>query len=316
LRPAHPTPWEARILGLCRDYFRQLDGLVGRIVAKAGPEARVFIVSDHGFGATETVFFANTWLAQQGYLVWQGNGRPSGPAPMQIAEERVRFQVEAFDWNRSVAFALNPSSNGIYIRRAEGPGSPGVPPERYEEFRARLASELLALKDPYTGEQFFHRVLTREEAFPGNAAARAPDLTLLMRDHGFLSVLNSDAPFGRRPEPWGTHYPEGIFAAAGPGIIPLGRIPRMQIVDVAPILLRSLGFAPEPGMEGRCPETLFEPEMVAAPGPGEHVPAGAASETEEDAEIEAEVLQRLQALGYIDPSCNDRPQSVAEKTPA
>jgi predicted AlkP superfamily phosphohydrolase/phosphomutase len=299
LRPSNPTASEARILDLCLTYFRQLDGFIRRIVAMAGEEARIFVASDHGFGPTEVVFFANTWLEQNGYLFWKREARGAAAAVTNVADQRIKFQVEEIDWDRTSAFALNPSSNGIYIRRADGAGSPGIPAEKYEGFRARLAEELLTLTDPYTGERFFSRVLTREQAFPGNASARAPDLTLLMKDHGFLSVINSDAVFRRRPEPWGTHYPQGIFVAGGPGIVPLGKMPGLRMVDVAPILLRSLGVAPEPEMEGACPEALFDGRPAPIEESREFVPMLEDTRTNPDVEVQAEVLKRLRAIGYI-----------------
>lgn len=279
LYPADPTPWEAQIRDLCLTYFRRLDSFIREIVTMAGP-ARVFLASDHGFGPTETVFFANTWLAQRGYLHWKNKittqiAGLDGEADVQsevlermadlgykdpgyLVRDRLRNQMGAIDFDYTVAFALNPTSNGIYVRRAEGPDSPGVQPGEYDSFRRQLAEELRALTHPNTGDLFFRQVLTREEAFPGPAAARAPDLTLLMKDYGFLSVLNSDVVFGNWPETWGTHRPEGIFIAGGPGIAPLGKMPGLEIIDVAPILLRSLGLPPEAEMEGRCPEALFD----------------------------------------------------------
>jgi hypothetical protein len=133
-----------------------------------------------------------------------------------------------------------------------------------------------------------------------------------MNDYGFLSVLESDTVFRRRPEPWGTHYPEGIFIAGGAGVVPRGRMPRLEIVDIAPILLRSLGLAPEPGMQGRCPDGLYDPAVVpvgpqppADPTSGSE-PYGDRSQTPDglprgnDRDVEALVIERLKALAYLE----------------
>jgi predicted AlkP superfamily phosphohydrolase/phosphomutase len=301
LRPSNPTPWEARILDLCLTYFRRLDGYIRQIVELAGEQARIFLASDHGFGPTEVVFFANAWLAQHGYLFWKSAARGAASTTTNIADRRIKFQVENIDWERTTAFALNPSSNGIYIRRSDGAGSPGIAAGEYEQFRAKLIDDLLALPDPETGERFFSRVLTREQAFPGDASARAPDLTVFMKDHGFLSVSDSDEVFRRRPEAWGTHHPQGIFIAAGPGIVPLGRMNGLQIVDVAPILMRSLETAQDVEMEGVCPPDLFERFAAAADEGHEVVPAAEGVPASADTEVQADVLKRLQMIGYISP---------------
>ena len=303
-----PSSWEARIRHLCLCYFQKLDDFIRQIVTVAGPTARIFIASDHGFGPTDIVFFANAWLARKGYLSWRTEAAQQMCGPANIATEKIKTQLEEIDWNHTRAFALNASSNGIYIRRADGANSPGVGAAEYEGFRAQVAKELLSLTDPYTGEFFFSRVLTREQAFPGDASARAPDLTLFMKDNGLLSVLRSDTIFRRRPEPWGTHYPEGIFIARGHGLVPNGRISKLRIVDVAPILLRSLGMPQEVEMEGRCPDNLFD-SLVVPPqeyvSPHELCEAYIGSKPPREAdctidtEMEDEVLQRLRALGYL-----------------
>jgi predicted AlkP superfamily phosphohydrolase/phosphomutase len=298
-----PTSWEAHIRDLCVSYFRQLDNLLRRIVTLAGPEAQTFLASDHGFGPTDTVFFTNAWLAQHGYLHWAAEGDPT--AAVRIASQPIKNQVEGINWSRTVVYALTPSSNGIYIRQAAAPGLPGIPPSEYPAFRARLADELLSITDAATGSPFFRRVLTREEAFPGEAAARAPDLTLIMQDYGFQSVLNSNTIFRRRSETWGTHYPKGIFVGCGAGVARLGRMPQMEIVDVAPVLLRSLGVESYLEMEGRCPEGLFE---SAATVSAQHrlaeraphiTPLAPSASPETDTEIQEEVLRLLVQLDYF-----------------
>jgi hypothetical protein len=124
-----------------------------------------------------------------------------------------------------------------------------------------------------------------------------------MHDYGFQSVLNSDSIFRCRPEPWGTHCPEGIFIACGPGIAPAGHMPKMSIVDVAPVLLRSLGIATAVEMEGRCPEGLFD---LAADGdvgmvdqPVDDIKQQSSQPTESNPEVAADVLKLLVQLNYF-----------------
>src|SRR6185369_14252081 len=50
------SDYHRRMRDLCLQYFRQLDGFIERLVAAAGPQAQVFLASDHGFtGTTEVV---------------------------------------------------------------------------------------------------------------------------------------------------------------------------------------------------------------------------------------------------------------------
>jgi len=46
---------ERQVRELCLDYFRQLDDIIAGLVEAAGPEARIFFASDHGFtGSTRS----------------------------------------------------------------------------------------------------------------------------------------------------------------------------------------------------------------------------------------------------------------------
>jgi predicted AlkP superfamily phosphohydrolase/phosphomutase len=215
LCPERPSAWEEKIRNLCLDYFRQLDSFLAEIVRIAGQDARVFIVSDHGFGPSYEVFYLNVWLHQHGYLQWSKDGASLDESEEMFARQR---KSQPLDWEKTVAYALTPSSNGICIRVSKGPGSPGVPPESYESFRSEIIASLLAFTDPKSGEPIVKRVLKREEVFSGSQMHLAPDLTLALRDQGFISVLNANAPLKRRQEIKGTHRPEGIFIAAGQGI--------------------------------------------------------------------------------------------------
>jgi predicted AlkP superfamily phosphohydrolase/phosphomutase len=302
------TERDRAIRGWCMDYFRTLDGHIGRILDAAGAEARVIFASDHGFGATQEVFYANVWLEREGYLRW------TEAAPVddgtRVARDRIKSHVEGIDWNATKAFALTPSSNGIWIRRA-GEGGPeagaGVTGEQYEPFRAELAGRLRRAIHPVTGGPLVRKVMTREEAFPGDSAARAPDLTLVLNDFGFISVLNADTLVRGRSEPAGTHRPEGIFIAGGPGIVAGSRMDPLEIIDVAPALLHGLGMEIPVDFEGRVPEECYDPEWA-----GSHpvrageatLPPGRAQSSEEPGamseEDQARVMARLQALGYIE----------------
>jgi len=304
LFPAKPTPTEAKIRGWCLDYFRLADDFIGELVALAGPEARVFMASDHGFGATHEVFYANVWLERNGYLAWAETA--SKDELGQVSTDRIKSHVVGIDWTRTTAYALTPSSNGIFIRVADAPGKAGVPPAQYESFRRELAARLADVRHPETGARLIQRVMTREEAFPGAAAEQAPDLTLVLADYGFLSVLNADVIVRPRPEPAGTHRPHGIFFAGGAGIVKGQRLDTLSLIDVAPTLLHSLGLPIPSDLEGRVAVECYEdaaldrlPIRFGEPtrSPEEAAPGAAASMSAAD---EEKVMDRLKALGYVE----------------
>jgi predicted AlkP superfamily phosphohydrolase/phosphomutase len=300
----HTSGWAQRIRGLCLDYFRKLDHFIAAIVEAVGPAARVFIASDHGFcAAGDHIFYANVWLEQQGYFAWK-----QGTAVDH--EGRLTLDGHAgtealIDWSRTVAFALTASSNAIWIRRRRN-GQDGVSDQEYPRFRQRLIDGLTVLTDPATGARVVERAMTREEAFPGVAVDDAPDLTLVLRDYSFLSVLRADAVLKRRRLPYGTHHPDGIFMAAGPGIRRGAELAPLSIVDITPTLLHALELPLSSDLDGALITAAFEASWVAAhpvrfeEGVGASVSSSPGSVPSLGTEGDEEILRRLKALGYLE----------------
>lgn len=294
LLSANPGPWEMRMRDACLEYFRRLDGYIARLVELAGPDAQVFLASDHGFTASTQVVRINTFLAEKGYLHWKNS-----------ADERLDTSwMVNLDWEKTLAYCGTPSSNGIHIRVATDAGGPGVPLTEYSAFRARLIDDLLALRDA-DGLAVIRRALPREEVFHGPAMNDAPDLTLELSDYGFVSIRDVSPVIERRLAPVGTHHPDGILVAYGKGIANLGEQPSRQIVDVAPTLLASLGVAIPQDLEGKVENSWFTPEWLIANPVG----IGPATLPVRDGEVQSEaiaeddkaaLMEQLRLLGYLE----------------
>jgi hypothetical protein len=61
----------------------------------------------------------------------------------------------------------------------------------------------------------------------------APDLLLVLRDFGFVSIKNKLPVVEPRTEIAGTHHPDGVFLAYGPASRRARRSPGRNITDVA-----------------------------------------------------------------------------------
>jgi predicted AlkP superfamily phosphohydrolase/phosphomutase len=310
IRPEDDKPltedWEIRARELCLEYFRRLDSILERMCVIAGPEANVFIASDHGFQASRDVFHVNAWLAERGYLAWSdATAAESGDRLLGVGQ--VARHTWKLDWARTRAFAATPTSNGIFIVVNRDGKSPGIAPEEYQAFRERLAGELRAVRHPETGAPLIANVRTREEIFSGPHSDVAPDITLEMHDGGLVSILPSAGIVSRRPVTSGVHAPVGVFGAKGPAIHEGVTLAELNIVDVAPILLRSLNLPADEDMPGAVPPELFRSGILrASPVRRTSAPASSYSPvhessgptlTEEDEQI---VLERLRQLGYVE----------------
>src|SRR5207245_7645681 len=161
--------------------------------------------------------------------------------------------------------------------------------DEYEGFRQRLADELREATDPASGRRIVSRVWTRDEVFEGPYKSLAADLTLELADGGLVSILASDTPFMGRAETSGTHRRNGIFIARGPGIERGVRLSGLSILDVAPLLLHSLGLEIPAGMEGTLPSAAIDPSWrvsgrvrAAVPAVSDPEAAAAAHFTQEE----------------------------------
>lgn len=307
LRPEDDKPltedWEHEIRKLAFDYFRCLDSLIRQLCELAGPEATVVLASDHGFGPTYDVLHINTWLEQHGYLAWSEAAQSRDTQGALLGVGQVAKHTWLMDWNKTRAFATTPTSNGIYIVVSDG-ASPGVPPGEYRAFRQKLIEDLRQIKDLQTGQQMVTEIYTREEAFQGPHAASAPDLTLILRDGGLVSILPSPETVSKRPVVSGSHRPVGIFAAKGPAIRRGFLAPELSILDVAPTVLYSLGLPVPEEIQGRVPEEIYQ-EAFWRENPLRKTAASTAVSQSQDAasmpaEDEETVLERLRELGYIE----------------
>jgi len=300
--------WELRVRDLCREYFRRLDGLIERMCELAGEEATVLIASDHGFGPTTDVFHVNAWLAEKGYLRWTEAPAEQARPGALLGVGQVARHTFLLDWKETKAFAATPTSNGIYIVVSRDGVTPGVAVWEYESFRARLMEELRGVKNA-AGEAVVTQMWTREQAFAGPHGAAAPDLTLMLRDGGLVSILPSEALVSRREEVAGAHRPVGVFGARGPGVKSNVDAGELSILDVAPAVLYSLGLPVPEEMQGRVPEEIFAAEALSQRPVRKAAAAAAASAaaTANDpaangfsTEDEEALLVHLRDLGYIE----------------
>ncbi len=210
-------------------------------------------------------------------------------------ESAARFG--GIDWERTLAFCEEANTQpGVWINLAGREARGAVAPGDYERVRDDVIAALLEWRLP-DGGSVVARARRREEVYRGPRVGLAPDVVVeLALDAGYgLSLV---------PTPWhdpgapavrwleaaelaggrgrglnGTHRPEGLWLASGPGAEDLPA--RAAIEEVVPTLLRALGLAPD--AQGEASRAGEPPARVA------YTP-----------EEEALVAERLRALGYLE----------------
>ncbi|MFH1157656.1 MAG: alkaline phosphatase family protein [Pseudomonadota bacterium] len=276
---------------LALSYFAQLDTHIHDLVEAAGPDTQVFMASDHGFTAQREVVRINSFLKEKGYLKYKRDAQ----------QEHESGFIAKIDLDKTTAYCRTPSSNGIHIRVARAPGQTGIQPDQYENFRSKLIEDMEGLVDDKTGERIIAEVHTREKAFPGEAMESAPDLLLVLRDFGFVSIKEGSSAVEKLPEIIGTHHPDGVFIACGPGIKAGAMVGSRNIADVAATLLYSLGLPVPEDFEGVTADNLFTPEHLRK-NPviviGKTVPPAHMQVKDMTSDDKDSLMRQLAALGY------------------
>lgn len=315
---------------LIKKCFAEADRAVGALLdyAKAN-DASVLIVSDHGHGSLEGKIHVNRLLEQWGYLALQGGGA-RGMTRIRHIWDRLRGRTKRFsrmgniahdlavDFERTRACVMHAGMAGfLYLnlrgRQPCGIVEPGEYETRRDEIRKRLLGGECQVRDPEgRAIRLFSEVHKPEELY-GCSRDKQPWMPdLILTPHESLAVVRKIRgssvvkwlPYSRIE---GTHRPDGIIAACGPGIGRAAEI-HTHIVNCAPTVLAMLGL-PVPGdMEGRVIEELFEspPEVrfesakVLGQATARTEPARAqAGDAYSEAELQ-KVTERLSDLGYLE----------------
>lgn len=229
--PSHPLVREAR------DYYAFLDAQLSTLVACAGDDTAILVVSDHGARRMKGAICVNEHLRKTGWLTLREE--PASPVPL------ARDQV---DWSRTRAWA----EAGYYARvflNVRGREPQGiVPAERLDDEVRALAAELEAL--PYGVRAHRPKDLYRE------VRGDAPELLVFFGDLDYraLSLVGTKSVLvdrdDRRPD-GANHDWNGIFVAAGAGVGAHGELAGLSIYDVGPTILSLLNVGVPEGWLGR-----------------------------------------------------------------
>ena len=152
--------------------YRRADDLVGRLVAAVPEDAAFMVMSDHGFHSFRREVNLNTWLVKDGYLAFQG--QESARKGLEDLFGRGRFW-EGVDWSKTRAYAVGLGQIYFNLKGRESQGVVSAGAE-YKALQEEIASKLVGLTDPDTGEPVFRAIYKRDDIYKGEFLNNAPDL--------------------------------------------------------------------------------------------------------------------------------------------
>jgi predicted AlkP superfamily phosphohydrolase/phosphomutase len=275
--------------GTIESVYRRIDAGLARLSHIAGPNARMFVISECGAGPLKHGVDLNAWLHTQGFLQYQDAGSDTSlrsrvlsaavssakrylPAaaksliadrfPGLKAKADTYMAVAGVDWGRTTAYSRGKESF-IYLNLAGREPDGIVPADQYSATVTRISARLCDLRDPETGEAVVSRVVTRDELYPGCTHPGAPDLVIDWKNGQYMPTeanRRSNQVFGQRWRAgmsWptsGSHRPEGIFFAQGPGIEAGHCVQSANTLDLLPTWLRMLDVPAPDDLPGRVLE--------------------------------------------------------------
>ena len=318
---------EARYGQAIRLVYEALDEAVGALMAEAGDETDVLILSDHGAGPLLKGINLRKVLARAGLLV------ESRPSPLKGAIEKFAkvapmglkswikahlkgltrraasvVALSGIDFSQTRAYPSGDSA-GVFVnlkgRQPRGIVAPGA---EYEKVRDEVIAALEAVVDPETNQPVAAKVHRREEVWSGPALEKLPDLIMEQRemlyDTRLINEASGDDIFYPLPQPTrtklfhvGGHRREGLFLALGPHIRK-AQTRDAQIADVPATVLALLGCEIPQDFDGRVLEEILT-EDVQVPGRTAPPSTAPAPEAELSEEEQRAVEERLKGLGYM-----------------
>ena len=337
--PRHDAGEHREHIGGIHDFYGRIDSVVGDLIAAAGKDASVVVISDHGHGPLHEFVHANNLFLKAGLMKVRNHpwsrlkyllhrlgltplnayriGKSLGLGKLRMGLRwtskgygllsRFFFSFADVDWKRTSAYAI---SGGVYggayvnLKGREPLGS--VEPGKYDETRERVARVLLGLRHPADGGALISKVLKREEIYSGRFLAEAPDLYFLPRDPTVGVFGDFEFSSNKVVEPASSaisaqHRMEGVFIARGPGIRKGVEVKGLKVIDVAPSLLYMMGLPIPRGLDGKLPESVFLTEELEARPPAyfDLEDVIKGADGERKSMEDESVKQRLKGLGYI-----------------
>jgi predicted AlkP superfamily phosphohydrolase/phosphomutase len=254
--PRHPM-YDAEIAKKHGDaiekIYRRADDLVGRLQAKLPPGVVFMVMSDHGFHSFRRSVNLNTWLVQNGYMVFEG--QESGKKTLADLFGRGKFW-EGVDWNRTKAYAVGLGQIYFNLRGRESHGIVSSGAE-YTTLQDEIATKLVTVTDPDTGERVFRAIYRRDEIYKGPYLQSAPDLQVGFNDGyrvGWQDTLGgvSRAVVENNNRKWsGDHCATATEISGGVLFINRKIAREPHIMDLSPTILKLLEVPLPPELDGK-----------------------------------------------------------------
>ncbi len=174
--------------------YRQMDRIIGDVLAKLAPEDTLLVISDHGFQSFRRQVHVNNWLAEQGYLALK---------PLTKENRNALLYV---DWSKTKAYACGLGFIYLNLQGREPNGI--VSRDEARDLLDEIKKKLLKAEDPEGGERICSEVYIPRDIHSGAHLGLEADLIPGFKapyrvgwstSSGGLSTLNQDGVYTLGP---------------------------------------------------------------------------------------------------------------------
>lgn len=211
-------------------FYKKLDDFFGELAPRIENQARLIILSDHGFCTIKKEVYINHWLRQEGWLKFT----KSPPESWSDID------------GTSKVYSLDPGRIYVNLRGREPKGCV-TPGEEYERVREQIIKEVEVLKDPDSGEPMIEKVFRREELYNGPCFSWAPDLVVKpRRGYDIKGSPKKESLIDKGPIVGMHTYEDAFLFVQGQDIAE----EVMKLFDLVPTILRLMEVPLPPHLEG------------------------------------------------------------------
>jgi len=145
------------------DYYKYLDGKIGRLLDLVSNKTTVLVVSDHGAKRMKGCFCINEWLIRQGFLVLK-----------KYPKELLRFEELEVDWSKTKAWGWGGYYARIFINK-KGREPEGIVESRNcEDLRDDLIEKVKNIKGP--NKETLDTIAHKPDKFYNDPQGQYPDI--------------------------------------------------------------------------------------------------------------------------------------------
>lgn len=150
------------------DYYRRMDGILGKMMEHLDDDTAFMAFSDHGFATFRRVIHLNTWLVENGFMTLKQKVSPDDK------EGGPLFQY--VDWSKTKAYSVGFGSIYLNIKGREAHGI--VDSSDTDSLYQEISDKLITLADSKDGSPAIKTIYKSSDVYSGEQTKNAPDIVI------------------------------------------------------------------------------------------------------------------------------------------